>query len=451
MRLITLLIFVIGIIGGIFFYMRFIINQDYYAYIQLQGDRYQAMRASWEANYRHNARRAFRKLREEGCQEMQVAYSGASCMSTRTDCFDNLHTNNIRHNPQCIHWGGQYLDTPESVRGVYLTSYAVGDANIRSRILKLISETEINTVVIDIKESDGIVATELGDYDHIPFQKEMMPGIDTLLEKLYNQRVYTIARIVLFKDQKWAEAFPEDAVKRKDDPTRVWKDYRGKTYIDPGSDAYRAYLIALSLRIHQMGFDEIQVDYIRFPSDGDTANTYYPYSQNALDTLGAMNGRVAVLEEFMRDYTEALRAVYPDIVLSADTFGMTTSLNNDLSIGQMQKSFMEYFDFVSPMVYPSHYPKFFIALEGHPDNHPYEVVYKAMNDGVLKAQRAGQDPNKLRPWLQDFTCTWCTGYFPYGAEEVRAQIKATYDAGLDSWLLWNAGSRYTRGALKGAE
>lgn len=278
-----------------------------------------------------------------------------------------------------------------------------------------------------------------------------MPGIQLLLEELYERDVYTIARIVLFKDQRWTEVFPEDAVKRKDDPETVWTDYRGKKYVDPGSQAYWEYLVALSMRVHQMGFDEIQVDYVRFPSDGDTANTYYPHSQDKLDALGGMNGRVAVIDEFSSYYTSALRAQYPDIVLSADTFGMTTSLNNDLTIGQMQDSFMEYYDYVSPMVYPSHYPEFFVPLEGHADNHPYEVVKKAMSDGVAKAQRAGQDPDKLRPWLQDFTCTWCEGYYPYGAREVREQIQATYDAGLDSWLLWNAGSRYTRGALQAAE
>jgi hypothetical protein len=423
MRITASIIVISGVALVVILLLQYSIHQREHIDSLVQAKQYDHMYQQWFKVRANRAQVHLQDLQDAGCARALIA-------------------------PICIDWGAEYLPTPESVRGIYLTSHAVGDANIRARLLRLVEDTEINTVVIDIKETDGIVATHMGDYAQIPFQEERMPGIQSLLEELYEREVYTIARIVLFKDQRWTEVFPEDAVKRKDDPQTVWTDYRGKKYVDPGAQAYWEYLVALSMRVHQMGFDEIQVDYVRFPSDGNMANTYYPHSQDKLDVLGGMNGRVAVIDAFSRYYTSALRAQHPDIVLSADTFGMTTSLNNDLTIGQMQDSFMKYFDYVSPMVYPSHYPEFFVPLEGHPDNHPYEVVKKAMDDGVAKAQRAGQDPDKLRPWLQDFTCSWCEGYYPYGAREVREQIQATYDAELDSWLLWNAGSRYTKTALE---
>lgn len=451
MRIIISIGIIVSIASIVFVYTQFILSQNNYAYTQLQSNRYENMHAHWQDIRLQKAKKYFAQLQDEGCKRVEVSYTLKSCTTSREECFDQVQYHELRDKPVCTDWGVDYLDTPESVRGIYLTSHAAGDMDIRNRLLTLVQNTEINTVVIDIKETDGVVATQVGDYARIPFQEERMPGIQALLEELYEAEVYTIARIVLFKDQKWAEVFPQDAIKQKDNSEEVWTDYRGKTYIDPASPAYRSYLVTLSERVHQMGFDEIQVDYVRFPSDGDTANTYYPYSQEKLEELGLMDGRVAVIENFLKDYSDRLRKQYPDIVLSADTFGMTTSLSNDLTIGQMQESFMKYFDYVSPMVYPSHYPEFFVPLEGHPDNHPYEVVKKAMNDGVVKAERAGQDPNKLRPWLQDFTCAWCDGYFPYGAKEVREQIQATYDTGLDSWILWNAGSRYTRGALEPTE
>jgi len=177
------------------------------------------------------------------------------------------------------------------------------------------------------------------------------------------------------------------------------------------------------------------------------ANTHYPYSQKTIDELGEVDGRVAVLNEFMEYYTTQLRTRHPDIVISADVFGMVTSLNDDLTIGQKLEPFLTHFDYVMPMVYPSHYPRGFINKPGHPDNYPYEIIYKSMRDGIAKAEAAGLDTDKLRPWLQDFTCTWCAGYFAYGGAELREQIQATYDSGLDSWWLWNAANRYSTSGL----
>ena len=129
------------------------------------------------------------------------------------------------------------------------------------------------------------------------------------------------------------------------------------------------------------------------------------------------------------------------MVTSADLFGMTTTNDDDLNIGQILENAFPYFDYVAPMVYPSHYTNNFIGL-GDPNKHPYEVIFYSMQRGVERAVIASTSPDKLRPWIQDFDYGG-----NYGEEEVRAQINAVNDVGLSSWMLWDPSNRYTEGAL----
>ena len=386
---------------------------------------------------------------EKGCIEMNVTYTNETC-DTSQRCraiLQKTEKNNKRMEPVCLDYGSGHKDTPESVRGIYMTSLVAGNKNFRNRLVGIVNDTEVNSIIIDIKEVDGYVGYSIGDKNLFPYQKNWMPDIKDFITYLHEQDIYVIGRVVLFKDKVWAENHPEHAVKRRDDQSRVWTDYGGKKFIDPGAKPFWDYIVNISSAAYEIGFDEINADYIRYPSDGNMKNTYYPYSQKTIDELGGVDGRVETLNEFMEYYTKALRERHPDIVISADVFGMVTTLDDDLTIGQKLEPFLTHFDYVAPMVYPSHYPRGFINKPGHPDNYPYEIIYKSMKDGIAKAERAGLDTDKLRPWLQDFTCTWCKGYFPYGAKELRAQIQATYDSGLDSWWLWNAGNRYTTSGL----
>ena len=412
-------------------------------------DTYHTMKEAIHNRYRDMVQDKASTLFDSGCQEVEYTQTGDSCL-VADQCFtDQYMLADLLFEPVCTNYGIVRIQTPESVRGIYMTSLAAGSTNFRNRLIELVESTELNTIVIDIKEIDGYTGTPIGNSEQFPFQSDVMGDVRELIEDLHERDIYVIARIVLFKDAAWVDAHPDQAVQRKDNRGVVWTDYGGKKFIDPGATPFWDYLVELSSATYNLGFDEIQADYIRYPSDGQMSNTYYPYSQDTIDELGPMNGRVATLNEFAEYYTTALRERHPEIVISADVFGMVTSLDDDLTIGQTLEPFLEHFDYVSPMVYPSHYGTGFVSLPGHPDNHPYEVVKKAMDDGVRKANNAGINPDKLRPWLQDFTCTWCAGYFPYGADEVREQIQATYDAGLDSWILWNAANRYTRGGLLG--
>jgi len=141
---------------------------------------------------------------------------------------------------------------------------------------------------------------------------------------------------------------------------------------------------------------------------------------------------------------------------SADLFGMTTTNTDDLGIGQVLEKALPYFDYVCPMVYPSHYPPNFNGW-ANPNANPHDLIEYVMSAAVVRAEAMKNDPaqpesvrsrvnkDQLRPWLQNFSL----GTPPYTSAEIRAQLDGTYDAGLTSWLLWDAANKYnyTRGAL----
>jgi len=184
---------------------------------------------------------------------------------------------------------------------------------------------------------------------------------------------------------------------------------------------------------YALGFDELNFDYIRFPSDGNMKDISYPYS---LD-----KNKAETLKEFFVFIDKRFRT--KGITISADLFGMTTTNNDDLGIGQILENALIHFDFVAPMVYPSHYPSNFLGYKT-PAEKPYEVISYVMSKGIEKAKMASSSPLKLRPWLQDFSI----GKTKYTSEMIKDQIRATYDVGLNSWMIWNASNVYTVSALE---
>jgi hypothetical protein len=247
-----------------------------------------------------------------------------------------------------------------------------------------------------------------------------------------------IGRISVFQDSSYTKLFPEQAVRKRSDKG-VWKDFKGLSFVDVGAKPYWDYIVELSTEAHALGFDELNYDYIRYPSDGKVADALYTH------TVGT-----STKPEMLKSFFEYLHDNLKDseVKLSADLFGMTTTVENDMNIGQVLENALPYFDYVSPMVYPSHYPATWSGF-ANPAAHPYEVIKIAMTGGIKREQAlnisnglATTTVSKLRPWLQDFNLG-----ATYGADKVRAQIQATYDVGLTSWMLWNAGNKYTAGAL----
>ncbi|PJE74401.1 MAG: hypothetical protein COV01_01255 [Candidatus Taylorbacteria bacterium CG10_big_fil_rev_8_21_14_0_10_41_48] len=344
-----------------------------------------------------------------------------------------------------------HIPTPPSVRAIYMTSWVAGTPSIREGIISLFDTTEANAIVIDIKDDTGRISFDVYDkgLDAIGSEEIRVRDMRELIERLHEKGVYVIGRISSFQDPYMVSHKPELAVKRVSDGA-VWKDRKGISWIDPGAREHRDYLVAIGLEAYAAGFDELNYDYIRFPSDGNMNDILYPFSEKNI-TADPEGGKASVIESYFQYLHESFKDT--GAVLSADLFGMTTTNSDDLNIGQVLERALPYFDYIAPMVYPSHYPPTFIGL-ANPAAHPYEVIDYSMEKAlaridVMKAStttpqwvRDKIHHNQIRPWLQDFNLG-----ATYTADMVRAQIQATYDNGLHSWMLWDASNTYTPGGL----
>jgi hypothetical protein len=349
-----------------------------------------------------------------------------------------------------------HLKTPEPLKGIYMTACAGSMPSFRDRLAKIADDTEINSIIIDVKDYSGTISFKSDN----PLFKDnggtgcKISDLREFVEVLHEKNIYTIARITVFQDPYYSKIHPELAVKRLSDGA-VWKDRKGLSFIDVGAKPYWDYIVALGEESYKLGFDELNFDYIRFPSDGDMKDIDFTWSRG--------KNKAVALEEFFAYLHEKLSPT--GAKLSADLFGMTTTNTDDLNIGQVLERTLPYFDYVMPMVYPSHYPPYFNGWK-NPNLQVYGVVNFSMSHAVSRAEatttpiylmgesRIGtstppkytKNPEnrlKLRPWLQDFQYGGT-----YGPTEVRAQIRATYDAGLTSWILWDPANKYTLGALE---
>jgi hypothetical protein len=198
------------------------------------------------------------------------------------------------------------------------------------------------------------------------------------------------------------------------------------------------YTVAIAKESYNIGFDELNFDYIRFPSDGDMYDIKYPFSEEQV-IADPNYGKAEVMRGFFKYLAEEMEDT--DAVLSADMFGMVTTNPDDLNIGQVLEYAEPYFDYIAPMTYPSHYPKGFNGYP-NPNKEVYGVIKYSMDQAVRRMNEASSTPSKIRPWLQDFDYGG-----NYDIAEVRAQIQAVYDSGLTSWMLWDPSNKYTVDAL----
>lgn len=321
--------------------------------------------------------------------------------------------------------------TPVEVKAIYLTGFSAGNKKRFEQLLNLVKSTELNAMVIDIKDENGLTYNS-----KVPLAEETgsntnrIPDLENIVNILNENNIYPIARIVVFKDRILPANMHELAVKHKDGG--IWKDRKGIPWADPYNKKVWEYNIDLAEEAARLGFKEIQFDYVRFPSDGNLNDIVY-------DNYNGLS-RSETICEFLNYARERLAP--HGIYVSADIFGLVNSAQDDMGIGQVLEDIAESADFICPMVYPSHYAPGSYGIQ-NPDAAPYQTVYASLNHAVRRLGKLESKKAVIRPWLQDFTL----GH-RYGAEEVRAQIKAVYDAGLKEWILWNPSNYYNIGALK---
>lgn len=329
------------------------------------------------------------------------------------------------------------------IKGIYMTYHAAGHDGLRTHALDMIDQTELNALVLDIKgdlglltyQSEVITATAIGAND-----TPMILDWPAFMKDLKERNIYAIARIVVFKDNYLARAHPEWAV--KDGAGNLWFDGENLPWLEPFHEEVWDYNIALAVEAAQRGFDEVQFDYVRFPTDGAVRNI--AYSQPA----GTAQARTEAIVGLLAKARAAL-APYPT-KLSADVFGYTTWYQDDFGIGQDLALMAPHLDVLSPMLYPSTYsaglpglPEYYFAIA-----HPYPVVYHSTLRALSRVKAA--NPHLVvRPWIQDFADYAFDGR-TYTPQEIRAQMLAAYDAGGGGWLMWDPRVRYTPEALVSA-
>jgi len=324
----------------------------------------------------------------------------------------------------------------DDIRGVYVSAYAL-QGRKWDRIQRLLDTKQINALVIDVKNDAGrfTYPSQLPAVKRIRADRgAKMKDMSALLQRLKQQDVYTIARIVTFKDPFLAAAKPEWAIRSKNGG--VWRDRHGVSWVDPHREEVWDYAIDAAKEAIRLGFDEVQFDYVRFPDyaglDRET---------NMANVRGETKDQV--IQRFLRRATREIHETGGWV--SADVFGLTTTVKNGMGIGQKWELLAPEVDTISPMIYPSHYSKGSYGVRA-PDLHPYTVVREAVKDAnarnVSLRQSVGHAP-KVRPWLQDFTAKWVEPHQTYDAKDVQEQIKALKEQGIRQYLLWNPSCDYS--------
>lgn len=369
---------------------------------------------------------------------VSYSFSPATVASSTTIAKKEPHTPLVQH-----------IETPKPLKAIYMSQCVVGTPSFRDELVEFVEDTELNALVIDIKDFSGKIS--------FPTSNSVLSGavsdacgardMKEFIKKLHSKDIYVIGRITVFQDPHYTSQHPELAVQST--KGGVWKDNKGLAFVDVGARPFWGYIVELGKEAYALGFDELNFDYVRYPSDGPMSEALYTHSNS--------KSKPEMLEEFFKYLTGELRQT--GAVLSADLFGMTTTNEDDLNIGQVLERALPYFDGVYPMVYPSHYPSGFRGYD-NVNQHSYDIVNYSMHVAAQRAQatttavaaltheRIGtstpalykkpvHDVYKLRPWLQSFD-------YPvtYTPEMVEEQIRATEDAGLDSWLFWDAANKY---------
>lgn len=333
------------------------------------------------------------------------------------------------------------------VKGIYVTGPIAGTEKM-DELISLVEETELNAMVIDVKNDEGVVTYKMpGDtVSEIGSGVRYIADMEALIEKLHQKDIYVIARVVAFKDPYLAEKKPELSLRT--DTGEVFRDKNGEAWVNPYKQEVWDYLVEIGTQAAQAGFDEIQFDYIRFSTDENADSIDYGKEYELITKKEAITG----FAKYAYDKLHPL-----GVMVSADVFGTIIDNESDAEIvGQNYKDMAACMDYICPMVYPSHYSNGVYGLEV-PDKEPYNTVYKAMSESREKLGTSISDTVTgnaesertagVRVWIQDFTATWVKGHISYGPDEVRAQIQAVYDAGYEEWILWNARMNYTKGAL----
>lgn len=326
---------------------------------------------------------------------------------------------------------------PVKVKGIYIPGSRMKELD---NYLELAKKTDINAFVIDVKDDEGYITfpsqnqklLQMGSVKENPSIK----NISQAMVRMYEEDIYPIARIVVFKDSVVGEKFSDRLIQDiNGNPYRTPRE--NQVWLNPYDKRNWEYISEIAKEAARLGFKEIQLDYVRFHESMNSERVQLDPNQSKAEIITEF---ITYMSEELKDY---------NVYLSADVFGaIITSKRDGESVGQDYRQMVKKLDYISPMVYPSHYGKGSFGIE-YPDLYPYDIILGAMEASLDVIRQNPREQRKaiVRPWLQDFTATWLEPHQKYGKKQIQDQIRATYDSGLDEWILWNSSGRYTESAL----
>lgn len=330
----------------------------------------------------------------------------------------------------------------DGVKGIYLSAYGFANQQVRDQSIKLLKDSNLNSVVIDLKEDSGAIVSNLEtEHPWILENTQVVYDMESTMQIFEENQIYPIARIVVFRDNILSQNYPEHSFKNADGTP--WVRANGDLFSNPFSREVWEYNVEVAKAAAKAGFKEIQFDYIRYPE------TFGSIHEGLTFDMGVYEGstedlavlRVRAINEFL-DYARKELEPY-DVKIGVDIFGYTATVSEDSDIGQNFSEMSERVDVVSSMIYPSHWGVGYFGLD-YPDKYPYEVTkeYMKIEEATLSEL---ENPPITRPWLQDFTASYlgAGAYINYGVEEVLDQTRALREAGVEEFLLWNASNTYS--------
>ena len=334
----------------------------------------------------------------------------------------------------------EYPGNPRvQARGIYLTKYSASNDRL-DKLIEMTKRTKINTFVIDVKDDKGhmLFPTKAAEkYSPEANKHATVKDIEALMKKLKENNIYTVARIVSFKDPTYTSHHPDRAIIYRDSG-KPFTNSDGLIWASAYDKVLWEYNLEVSKEAAEAGFNEIQFDYVRFPaSDGGKLDKSLDYR----NTEG--ESKPQAIQEYLKYAREQLAPL--NVYISADVYGLVGSVADDMSLGQYWEAVSNVVDYICPMMYPSHYANRTYGLPV-PDAYPYETVFNSAKDSAARNKNI-ETPGTIRPWIQDFTAPWVPGHIKYSDKQVKEQIKALEENGIQEYLLWNAGNTYSEGAV----
>lgn len=323
-----------------------------------------------------------------------------------------------------------------NIRGAYFTANSVSNRTKVEKIIQSLEGTEINAVVIDVKDDCGkitfdskhMLATEIDAVSPIIW------NLREMVDQFHAAGIYVIGRVVAFRDPILAILRPSYAI--LDLAGNVFYDRAKDAWLNPYHRACWDYLVEIAMEAADSGVDEIQFDYVRFSTEAKEGKVSFGVNVEKYT-------KTQVITEFIQYVVKQLHQ--KDVKVSADVFGAIINSEIDAkTVGQDYVELSRYLDYICPMVYPSHYADGCYGIEV-PDLQPYDLIVAALNDSNHNLKFIDEEYHCaiVRPWLQDFTASWKAEYQRYGVQEVTEQIQGVYDSGYQEWLLWNSSGRYS--------